>query len=49
MKPIKAWIYQWPDDKRLQDGKVVFKRVSRENVKALKLKETAVVMNVLHS
>ena len=43
---LKAWIYQWPDDKRLQDGQVLFKRTKKATIKTLKLKETAVIITI---
>ena len=44
MKTLKAWIYQWSDDKRLQDGQVLFRRLKKDVIKNLKVKETAVVI-----
>ena len=43
---LKAWIYQWPDDKRLQDGQILFKRLIKKTVKDLNLKETAVIITI---
>lgn len=35
----KAWMYFWPDDKNFRDGKVLFKRLQKQVVKNLKLRE----------
>ena len=46
MKTLKAWIYQWPDDRRLQDGQVLFRRLKKDVINNLKVKETAITITV---
>ncbi len=38
-KKIKVWIYLWPQDKKLTDGQICFKKAKKESVASLKLRE----------
>lgn len=39
MKPSKVWLYLWPEDKKIKDAQVLFKRISIHTQKNLQLKE----------
>ena len=38
-RKIKIWIYLWPEDKRVKDGQIMFKRILASTQASLKLKE----------
>lgn len=38
-KKIKAWIYLWPEDKKITNGQVMFSRIKKSTAWALFLRE----------
>lgn len=44
-KTIKAWIYLWPENKKITEGQVVYKKLPESTKKNLNLREIPVLIS----